>query len=280
MANFALKDGVAVITGAASGIGEELASALAERGAHLALVDVDEGRLSDVATRLNNRGVRISTHVADVAAPETAERIAAEVQEIHGGATMLFNNAGVAVGGFFDEVPADRFDWLMQVNFHGPVRLVRAFLPQLDAAKEACIVNTSSVFGLIGPPEQTSYSASKFALRGFSEALRSELIDSTVGVTTVHPGGIRTRIADNAILAGDAAAAAQRVEEFKKNLRMAPEKAAQIILAGVEQRRARILVGADAKFIDLLQRMFPVWHLKILSLFFGNPSSREAARNK
>ena len=278
MAKFPYQDGVAVVTGAASGIGAELAAGLAAKGSHLALVDMDEDRLAQVASRLGNRGVRISTHVADVAKPDTATRLLGEVKAQHGRATMLFNNAGVALGGFFDEVPEDRFDWLMQVNFHGPVRLTRAFLPMLEAQDQAQIVNTSSVFGLIGPPEQTAYAASKFALRGFSEALRNELEGSTVGVSTVHPGGVNTRIVKNAILSGDPAEAEARAAEFRKNLKLAPDKAAEIILRGVEQRRARILVGSDAKFIDLIQRLMPVRHATLLKLIFSGGASRDDAR--
>lgn len=279
MKTFVMKDGVAVITGAASGIGAELAAGLAARGCHLALVDVDETRLTQVAERLGNYGVRISRHVTDVSDPEAADSLAADVQNAHGRVTMLFNNAGVALGGFFDEVPPEKFDWLMQVNFHGPVRLIRAFLPLLEQAEQAQIINTSSVFGLIGPPEQTAYSASKFALRGFSESLRNELADSTVGVTTVHPGGVNTRIVENAILSGDREAAEKRAAEFRKNLKLPPEKAAEIILKGVERRRARILVGSDARFIDIIQRLLPVGHARLLSMVFGGTSSREATRN-
>jgi len=166
----------------------------------------------------------------------------------------------------------------MQVNFHGPVRLIRAFLPMLEAEPEAQIINTSSVFGFIGPPEQTAYSASKFALRGFSESLRNELADSSIGVSLVHPGGINTRIVETAILSGDAAAAEKRAAEFRKNLRMPADKAAQIILDGVARRKPRILVGGDAKFIDVIQRLMPVGHARLLSMIFGGTSTRDEAR--
>ena len=280
MVKFEMKDGVAVVTGAASGMGADLAIGLAKRGAHLALADVDQQRLESFVNDLGNREVRISTHVVDIADRDAAAQLAGEVQETHGGATMLFNNAGVALAGFFDEVSEDRFDWLMQVNFHGPVRLVRAFLPVLEAANQAQIVNISSVGGLVGMPGQTAYTASKFAIRGFSEALRHELAGSTVGVTTVNPGGVDTRIADNAFLAGDQRAAKQRVEEFRKNLKLSSAKAAEIILKGVVRRRGRILVGADARLIDFLQRLMPVSYLKVLSPLFSGVLTRDQARKQ
>ncbi len=278
MVKFQMKGGVAVVTGAASGIGAELAAGLAKRGVHLALADMDQQRLARRAASIGDRDVRISAHVVDVADPDTANQLACEVQERHGGATMLFNNAGVALAGYFDEVSGERFDWLMQVNFHGPVRLVRAFLPMLEAAKQSQIVNISSVGGLIGVPEQTAYTASKFAIRGFSEALRHELVGSAVGVTTVNPGGVNTRIADNAYLEGDQEAARKRVEEFRKNLRLSPTKAAEIILKGVERRRGRILVGTDARVIDLLQRLLPVSYFRVISTLFSGVSTRDQAR--
>ena len=140
------------------------------------------------------------------------------------------------------------------------------------------IVNISSVGGLIGVRAQTAYTAFKFAIRGFSEALRHELVGSTVGVTTVNPGGVNTRIAENAYLAGDQEATKKRVEDFRKNLRLSSAKVAEIILKGVERRRGRILVGADAKLIDLLQRLMPVSYFKVISALFSGISTRDQAR--
>jgi short-subunit dehydrogenase len=183
----------------------------------------------------------------------------------HGRVDLLINNAGVAVGGTFDQVSEADFDWLMDINFNGVVRMTRAFLPLLRAGDEARIVNISSLYGLIAPPEQTAYSASKFAVRGFSNALRHELAGTTVGVTVVHPGGVATSIARRArVPAGTSTAeVSRRLEIMEKLLRMPPTRAAEIIVTGIERDRARVLVGMDAKLVSILERLFPVdyWRL-------------------
>jgi short-subunit dehydrogenase len=179
---------------------------------------------------------------------------------------LLMNNAGVALGGTFEQVDADDFDWLMEINFGGVVRMTRAFLPLLHASDDARIVNVSSIYGIIAPPGQAAYSASKFAVRGFSSVLRHELEGSTVGVSVVHPGGVATRIAKNARV--PAGAPADEVERgrrtMEKLLRMPPEQAGEIIVRGIERRRARILVGSDAKAAALLERLSPVGYWNLL----------------
>ena len=188
----------AVITGAANGIGRAIAVSLARRGCHLALADIDEAGMAGTAELIQESGVRVSRHrldVADrVAVAEFPDIVAAE----HGGVDVLVNNAGVAVGGTFEQVSDEDFEWLFEINFWGVVRMTRAFLPLLRASDDARVVNLSSIYGVIAPPEQTAYSASKFAVRGFSEALRHELEGSGIGVTVVHPGGVATSIAENA----------------------------------------------------------------------------------
>ena len=163
---FPFADGVAVVTGAASGIGAAVAESLAKRGARLALVDLDRAGVERIAARLRTDGADVSAHALDVAAPDAGETLEAAVR---GPVHLLVNNAGVALGGSFEQVSAKDFDWLMAINFGAVVRLTRAFLPRLRQAREARIVNLSSVFGLIAPPGQTAYAASKFAVRGFSE---------------------------------------------------------------------------------------------------------------
>jgi short-subunit dehydrogenase len=176
------------------------------------------------------------------------------------------NNAGVALGGSFEQVSEPDFDWLMEINFHGVVRMTRAFLPLLHGSDDARIVNVSSIYGIITPPGQAAYSASKFAVRGFSNVLRHELEGSTVGVSVVHPGGVATSIAKNARI--PAGAPLDEVERGRKTmeklLRMAPEQAGEIIVRGIEKRQARILVGSDAKAAAFLERLAPVGYWNLL----------------
>lgn len=266
-ASFDFRGGVAVITGAAGGIGAALAQALAARGCHLALADVNADGLADCAARARAQGVTVSTQPLDLAQRDAAAQLLAHVQATHGRATLLVNNAGVALGGRFEQVDADDFDWLMAVNFGAVVRLTRAFLPLLQREAAAQIVNVSSIFGIIAPPGQTAYCASKFAVRGFSESLRHELqaAGSPVQLTVVHPGGVRTGIAQNARAPKGASEAdlAQAKEAWRRMLTLPPEAAAARIVQGIERREPRVLVGQDAVRAARLQRLFPVryWQL-------------------
>jgi NAD(P)-dependent dehydrogenase (short-subunit alcohol dehydrogenase family) len=264
-----LAERVAVITGAGGGIGRGLALALARRGCHLALVDVRADGLAETAKLV--RGVHLSTHGLDVTDRAACLSLPTAVLAEHGRVDVLVNNAGVAIGGTFEQVDEADFDWLLEVNFHAVVRLTRAFLPHLKASDQARIVNMSSLFGLIAPPGQTAYSAAKFAVRGFSESLRRELeaARSSVGVTLVHPGGINTDIARNArpprhVGDSDAARLASERDRVQRFLRMPPAKAGEIIARGIERQRARILVGSDAKVGALLERLMPVGYWNIL----------------
>jgi short-subunit dehydrogenase len=179
----------------------------------------------------------------------------------------LINNAGVALGGTFEMVSEEDFEWLFAINFHGVVRMTRAFLPLLRARPGAQLVNISSIFGIVAPAEQVAYAASKFAVRGFSEALRHELEGSSVGVTVVHPGGVRTNISDAARAPQGVAPAEvrRRREAFRKFLRMPPEQAGEIIVQGIERRQKRILVGRDAVGLSLLSRVAPVSYWTVMA---------------
>lgn len=256
-----LKDAVAVVTGAAGGIGGAIALNLARRGCHLALADFKAEPLAQTATAARALGVEVSEHVFDIADASVIAGLPAVVQTRHGRVSILVNCAGVALGGTFAQVSLEEFEWLFEINFWSVVRMTKAFMPLLEQQPQAQIVNISSVFGLIGPPGQAAYSASKFAVRGFSEALRHELdlAGKNVGVTVVHPGGVRTGIAKNARLAaGLPKADAERMEgTWEKLLRDSPESVAETIVAGIERRERRILCGADATRIDVIQRLLP-----------------------
>ena len=257
----------AVVTGAGSGIGRAIAVTLAARRCHLALADIDEAGLQGTHRLLEGRGVEVSLHRLDVADQNAVAAFPDVVAQRHDKVELLFNNAGVAVGGSFEEVSESDFQWLFNINFWGVVRMTRAFLPVLRQSDEARIVNISSLFGLISPPGQTAYCASKFAVRGFSNALRFELEGSTVSLTVVHPGGVATSIAKNSRKpdgrsAAEVAAAIARIERM---LRMPPEKAGEIIVRGVAKGKARILVGADARICSLLERLMPVSYWRLLN---------------
>lgn len=258
---------VVLLTGAASGIGRALAAELAAAGCHLALVDVNERGLRDTATRLPASGRRVSLHVCDLADREALRTLPAAVLVEHGAIHLLINNAGVGVGGTFEQIGQDDFDWVMRINFHAVVDLTRLVTPILRAnGSRGLIVNVSSLYGLVSPPGQSVYSASKFAVRGFSNALRHELRGSNVGVLVVHPGGVATSIADNARAPqGMDPAEFERIRRAKNRmLRMPPAKAAQIIVRAIERDEARVLVGLDARVVSWLERLMPVRYWSVL----------------
>jgi NAD(P)-dependent dehydrogenase (short-subunit alcohol dehydrogenase family) len=267
-----LHDRTAVITGAGSGIGRAIAQSLAKRGCHLALADISEAGLAETAQLLGGGRIRMSCHKLDVADRAAVAALPQAVMAQHGRVDLLFNNAGVALAGTFEQISEADFDWLLEINFGAVVRLTRAFLPHLKASDDARIVNISSVFGLISPPGQTAYSASKFAVRGFSNALRFELEGSNVGVTVVHPGGVATSIAVNARRAAGTsnAEAAEQLELARRLLTMPPAEAGEVIVQAVERRAARVIVGGDAKMAALVERLAPVSYWKILGRVRGN----------
>src|SRR6266536_1421805 len=246
---FPLRDGVAVLTGAAKGIGAALALRLASRGCGLALIDRDREALARVASAARKTAVAVSEHAADVGDPAAAESLREVVLAEHGRANLLINNAGVALLGRFDEVSLADLEWLFAINFWGTVRMCKAFLPVLRREPAAQIVNLSSIFGIVAPAGQTAYAASKFAVRGLSEALRHELEDTGIGVSIVHPGYVKTAIARNARVAAavDPKEAAERIANFDRVIGNSPEQAAERIVAGIEAVR-----------LDLLQRILPV----------------------
>jgi len=259
----------AVLTGAASGIGEQLAHGLAVRGSDLVLLDRDADRLDQVVQRIRaaHPGITVETEIVDLADRAATVAAAERIAAAHPRIGLLVNNAGVALAGAFEHLTVDEFEWVMDINFRAPLLLTHHLLPSLLAEPGSHLVNLSSLFGLIAPGGQTAYAASKFALRGLSQALRAELAVHGTGVTTVHPGGIRTRIAESARVAAGAPADEfeQGRESFSKLLDYPPEKAAEEILRGVERRKARVLITPEARVLDVLARLLPAGHIALLA---------------
>src|SRR5580658_7310891 len=241
---------VAAITGAGSGIGRALALNLARRGTHLALCDIDEVGLSETVGQCEGFGVKVTSQRLDVADRDAVYAWADQVVLDHGTVNLIFNNAGVALGATIESMSYEDFEWLMQINFWGVVYGTKAFLPHLKASGDGHIVNLSSVFGLISIPSQSAYNAAKFAVRGFTDALRMELEITPCGVssTTIHPGGIKTNIVrngrfDESSLTSVGADPEQLRKDFDKIAFTTPKRAARQILTAVERNRRRALIG-------------------------------------
>lgn len=264
--------GTAVITGAGSGIGRALTMLCAERGYDLALFDINGDELGTAAEGAAARGVKVTSRVMDVADEGAIRQSAEEVAQEHGSVALLVNNAGVALGGFFEETTSEDYRWLIEINLFGVVNMTREFLPLLRKHQpRAQIVNISSLFGIIAPVGQTAYSAAKFAVRGFSESLRHELEGSTVGLTVVHPGGVATNIAKRARISDNVSPEelAEAQKRAERSLRMPPPRAAQIILDAAERGDKRILVGKDARMLTAVARAFPINYWQILKSIPG-----------
>ena len=267
------KDKVAAITGAASGIGRALAIELARRGCHLALSDVNLAGLAETVSLAQEAGrVTVTSQKLDVANRADVHAWADKVVADHGGVNLIFNNAGVAHGSTIEAASYEDFEWIMGINFWGVVHGTKAFLPHLRKSGDGHIVNISSVFGIIGVPTQGTYNATKFAVRGFTEALRQELdIEGVkISATSVHPGGIKTNIANSARFDKSASGITGQSQEsskknFEKLFRTTPEQAASTILRGVERNARRVLIGSDAYAIDAMQRLLPSAYQSILT---------------
>jgi len=270
-----IKGAVAVVTGAASGIGRALAVDLAKLGAPLALADVNSAGLEETRGMLGNAVAR--TYAVDVSKAAAVEDFARAVERDFGRAQLLVNNAGVALMGTLAEVSLEDMAWLMGINFWGVVHGCKFFLPLLQREKDAHIVNLSSIFGLIGPPGQTAYAASKFAVRGFSESLREELRETGVKVTSVHPAGIATPIAQAARAGrGVTTAARHEAEEyFKKVAVISPQEASSVVIKGILGNKNRVLIGADAYRIDRMQRLFPARASAMFAAFLEKRRQKE-----
>ncbi|NNL66505.1 MAG: SDR family NAD(P)-dependent oxidoreductase [Myxococcales bacterium] len=251
-----LRDRVAVVTGAASGIGRALAVALANKGCDVALVDVDEEGLRETAARVATSGRKVSSHVLSVADRSAMEALPEQVVAEHGRVHIVVNNAGVAVDMTFEEMSMDDLDWIVGVNFWGVVHGCKFFLPWLQREDEAHIVNVSSLFGIIAVPRNSAYCATKFAVRGLTESIWSEISKQGIGLSTVHPGGIQTNIVRSARTAAGADKD-ELVDAFDRLARTSPEKAAARIVRGIEKNQLRVRIAPETYLLDWLKRLFP-----------------------
>jgi short-subunit dehydrogenase len=267
----AIRGAAAAVTGAASGIGRALAIELAARGCDLALADRDEAGLATVAAEIGRANAqKVSVHRVDVSEPGQIADFAQAAIAAHPGLNIVVNNAGVALLGQFHEIDQAQMEWLMNTNFWGVVHSTRAFLPHLATRSEAHIVNLSSIFGIVAPPGQTAYSAAKFAVRGFSESLRHELqmASSPIRISVVNPGGVKTNIVRNSRTGAgitDNERRAQTIERFDAIAQATPSDAALVIIKGIEKNQPRILIGGDARFMDLVQRFRPGTYWSVLA---------------
>jgi len=267
---------VAVVTGAASGIGRALAGRLAqEKIAGLAIADVNEAGLRKTAAMAEKSGVPVSVHLIDVSKLDQVQRLADEAIARHGRVTHLINNAGVALVGNVEEVSLEDMQWLMGINFWGTVYGTKVFLPVLREQEQAHIINISSVFGIIAPPGQAAYCSSKFAVRGFTESLRHELEGSNILISCVHPGGIKTNICNDSRIGENATDEDKKKVKkfFDKASPTTAEQAAETIVKGIKNKSVKILIGSDAKLIDKIQRWFPRKYFSVMNYISGGALS-------
>jgi len=281
----AIQGSAAAVTGAASGIGRALALELAARGCDLALADRDEAGLRAVAAEIAKSHPRkVSVHRVDVGDVSQIQQFAVAATSAHPALNIVINNAGVALLGQFGEIEQAQMEWLININFWGVVHATRAFLPQLSRQSAAHIVNLSSIFGIIAPSGQTAYCAAKFAVRGFSESLRHELAmaNSSVKLSVVHPGGVLTNIVRNSRTGAgitDNARRVQAIGTFDAMAKTTPAAAALRIIKGIEKNQPRILIGSDARFLDLLQRFRPATYWAVLAKRIAKAAAKAKEAN-
>ncbi|MFZ2176876.1 MAG: SDR family NAD(P)-dependent oxidoreductase [Rhodococcus sp. (in: high G+C Gram-positive bacteria)] len=255
---------VAVVTGAGSGMGRTLAYELARRGAKLALSDVDAEGLAETVSHAQQLGAEVKSDHLDVSERAAVLAYADAVAGHFGVVNQVYNNAGIAFSGTVLQTEFKDFEKVIDVDFWGVVNGTKAFLPHLIASGDGHVINTSSLYGILSLPRQSAYNSAKFAVRGFTESLRMEMLSAghPVRVTCVHPGGVKTSVADNAGAAGGTKDEAETRLYNEKLLRMSPEDAARIILDGVAKDKARVLVGNDAKALDAVVRILGSWYQK------------------
>lgn len=277
MKNFQNK--VAAITGAGSGIGQQLAVLLAKEGCHLSLSDVNETGLLQTFELIKNLDVRVTIKKLDVSDRDVIQVWANETVKDHGFVNMIFNNAGVALASTVEGATYEELEWIVNINFWGVVYGTKTFLPIIKQTGDGHIINISSLFGLTAQPTQSAYNATKFAVRGFTESLRQELDMEKCGVSAlcVHPGGIKTNIANSAKMSDSVRSLGinpdKSAKSFNKLLRCPPEDAARQILQAVKKDKRRLLIGNDAKALDLLQRLLPTGYQKVIA--YANKSGKK-----
>jgi len=246
------------ITGAGSGIGRALANASAKRGYNLALSDVNLAALEQLKLELNLPADRISISQVDVSDYDAVCTWRDQILEHFSGVDILINNAGVALISRAENQSNEDLARVMNINFWGVVHGCKAFLPGLRESKNAHLVNISSIFGIIGVPSQSAYNASKFAVRGYTEALRQEVEGDGIHVCCVHPGGIKTNIARSAVIRDEDTNSEHAAANFDTMAITSPDQAAAAILKAIDKRTKRLLIGRDAKLMNLIARLFPV----------------------
>lgn len=276
---FNLSNAVIAITGAGSGIGKALAIECAKHGARLAISDVNSTSLDELEAKLSvdYPAILVQKQTLDVADKIAMDQWAKSIENHFGKINIIINNAGVALSATVESMKMEDFEWLMRINFWGVINGTKSFLPIIKQSKWGHIVNISSLFGLISTPNSSAYNAAKFAVRGFTESLRIELMlsDKHINVSCVHPGGIKTNIANASRDGGECVGLAARMSEQEKkqnfNDKMAKttaEQAAKIIIKGIIKKRPRILIGNDAKLLDWIQRFMPVKYHHIVAYVF------------
>jgi len=260
-----LEGKVAAITGGGCGIGRALAEQLASLGCHIALIDINQERLDEVAAACTREGLKITTHVADVRDRDRMKVLAEEVVKAHGGVQILVNNAGVTAWGSFEDMPVEDFDWVLDVNLRGVINGCRLFLPHLRKEAEAHIVNVSSLLGIQAVRHQVAYCTSKFAVRGFSEALDAELDGSSIHVTVIHPGGVATNFVTDS--RSKDLASKTKFADLMAQYSLKPEKVAAAIITAIRKNKLRARVGPEAFVGDWVKRAFPTGGQRVLARF-------------
>ena len=260
---------VVIITGAASGMGQEMAVQAAQRGANVIATDVNEKGLAETQAMAQSKGFSIETLRLDVSDKDAINGFAQRViPTLNNRKLILINNAGIGLmSGNFNDTPLDKFEALININLWGVIRMTKAFYPYFIARNEGHIVNISSIFGFGGVMFQSAYCTAKFGVRGFTETLRMELLETNIGTTSVHPGGIKTNIVRNSTVSGDFATAdmlTQSIAQFEKNAPTTAEQAARQILDAVEKNKKRLVIGKDGKLFTFIIRLFPVSYTRIV----------------